>query len=261
MSQTIELLLFVGIGFYLLALAETGFRVGIRLHLSNAVAEPRARQFATVQEALLILVSLMLGFTFAMALERYNTRRELVIKEANAIGTTFLRASMLPDPYKAPVRDALRRYTELKLRGERMYGGDTEAIAAGSPAISQIQNELWRHATASAKIQQNAITQTFIETLNGLIDVDEERLEEGRVGVPGGVWVMLVIVAGFGCLVTGFRAGAEGVRTALANVLLPALITIVIVIILDVAHPLHGTISISQQPLVDVQNFMAGWKD
>ena len=261
MTQTVELLLFVLIAVYLLALAEVGFRLGMRLHRTNSVVEARARQFATVQEAVLLLVSLMLGFTFAMALERYNTRRELVIKEANAIGTTFLRASMLPEAHKAPVRAALQRYADLKLRGQRMYGGDSEAIAAGSPAITQIQNELWRHATDAAKIQQNAITQTFIETLNGLIDVDEERLEEGRVGVPGGVWVMLVIVAGFACIVTGFRAGAEGVRTKLANVLLPALITVVIVIILDVAHPLHGTVGISQQALIDVQNFMAGWKD
>ena len=261
MSQTVELLLLVLIAFFLLSLAEIGYRLGMWLHVRSAVIEARARQFATVQEAVLILVSLMLGFTFAMALERYNTRRELVIKEANAIGTTFLRASMLPEGHTAPVRDALKRYVELKLRGESMYGGDAEAIAAGSPAIFQVQSELWRHATESAKVQQNAITQTFIETLNAVIDVDEERLEEGRVNVPGGVWAMLVIVAGFGCMVTGFRAGAEGVRTALANILVPALVTIVIVIILDVAHPLHGTISISQQPLRDVQSFMASWKD
>jgi len=260
-TPTVELLLFVLIAVLLLALAEAGFRIGMRLHRTIGVAEARARQFATVQEAVLILVSLMLGFTFAMALERYNTRRELVIKEANAIGTTFLRASMLPEPHTAAVRDALRRYVDLKLRGERMYGGDTDAIATGSPAIFQLQAELWRHATESAKIQQNAITQTFIETVNAVIDVDEERLEEGRVNVPAAVWVMLVVVAAFACMVTGFRAGAEGVRTALANVLVPALITIVIVIILDVAHPLHGTISISQQPLRDVQSFMAGWKD
>ena len=261
MTPTVDLILFVTIGIVLLALAEIGFRIGTRLHLSAAMVEARARQFATVQEAVLILVSLMLGFTFAMALERYNTRRELVIKEANAIGTTFLRASMLPEHYKAPVRDALRRYVELKLRGERMYGGDTEAIAAGSMAIGQIHSELWRHATQAAKEQPTDMTQTFIETLNETIDVDEERLEEGRVNVPGAVWLMLVVVAGFGCMVTGFRAGAEGVRTALANVLIPALITVVIVIILDVAHPLHGTIGISQQPLRDVQGFMAGWKD
>jgi len=260
-TQTVELLLFILIGVVLLGLAEAGFRIGMTLHARNAIVEARARQFATVQEAVLILVSLMLGFTFAMALERYNTRRELVIKEANAIGTTFLRASMLPEPHKAPVRDALRRYVDLKIHGERMYGGDTDAIAAGSPAVFRIHSELWRHATASAKEQPNDITQTFIETLNSLIDVDEERLEEGRVNVPGAVWVMLVVVAGFGCMVTGFRAGAEGVRTALANILVPALITVVIVIILDVAHPLHGTISISQQPLRDVQSFMAGWTD
>src|SRR5262249_38878046 len=194
-TQTVEFLLLVVIAAALLSLAEIGFRFGIRLHVDSEVAHARARQLSTVQEAVLVLVSLMLGFTFAMALERYNTRRELVIKEANAVGTTFLRASMLPQGHQAPVRAALRQYVDLKLNNQRMYGGDTQAIAAGSPAVGRIHSELWRHATESAREQPNDITQTFIETLNSVIDVDEERLERGKGDLQARGWVELVVVS------------------------------------------------------------------
>jgi hypothetical protein len=99
----------------LVGFAELGFRLGLRLYLAKDAA--RKAEIGGIQGALLGLLGLLLGFTFAMAVGRYQARRDLVVKEANAIGTTFLRASLLPEAHRAPVEDLLRRYVEARPAG------------------------------------------------------------------------------------------------------------------------------------------------
>jgi hypothetical protein len=94
----------------MLAFSEIGFRIGLRLYATKDAA--RKGQIGGIQGAVPGLLGLLLGFTFAMAVDWYDTRRDLVLKEANAIGTTYLRASLLPDTHQDPVKDLLRHYVE-----------------------------------------------------------------------------------------------------------------------------------------------------
>lgn len=237
----------------LLTLAEAGFRLGLRLH--TAKDEARKGQIGGIQGAALGLLGLLLGFTFAMAVERFNTRRGLVLQEANAVGTTYLRASLLPDGHQAPVKDLLRRYVDVRLKYWPLLN-DPAMLAEGMQLSADIHDELWKIATEAAKEAPNAITATFIEALNETIDNHEKRITAGRAGIPDGVWLLLVMVAAFGCVTTSYGAGALGARTKLGSVFLPLLITVVIVLIFDLSHPRQGLIGISQQPLVDLQQSM-----
>ena len=97
----------------LLVITELGFRLGLRLHKAEDAA--RKAQISGIQAGVLGFLGLLLGFTFAMAVDRYEARRTLVVKEANAIGTTHLRASLLPEAHHAPVKDLIRRYVYLRL--------------------------------------------------------------------------------------------------------------------------------------------------
>ena len=234
----------------MLAFAEIGFRLGLRLHASHD--EARKGQIGGIQGAVLGLLGLLLGFTFAMAVQRYDTRRGLVLQEANAIGTTYLRASLLPDAHQAPVKDLLRNYLDLRLK----YGplaGDPAKLAEGMRLFRDNQTELWKHATEAAKEAPNDITATFIEALNQTIDTDAERIAALRANIPSGVWLLLVMVAAFGCVTTSYGAGADGARSQLGSVFFPLLITVVIVLIFDISHSRGGLIQISQEPLIDLQ--------
>jgi len=234
----------------LLALAEAGFRLGLRLHAAND--EARKGQIGGIQGAVLGLLGLLLGFTFAMAVERYSTRLGLVLQEANSVGTTYLRASLLPEAHQAPVKDLLRRYVEVRLKYQPLMD-DPVKRDEGLRLSTDIQAELWKHATEAAKEAPTGITATFIVALNETIDSDAKRIAAGRSDIPGGVWLLVVLVAGFGCVTTSYGAGAHGARTKLASVFLPMLITVVIVLIFDLSHPRAGMIGISQQPLIDLQ--------
>jgi hypothetical protein len=234
----------------MLACAEIGFRLGLRLHLTKD--EARKGQIGGIQGAVLGLLGLLLGFTFAMAVQRYDTRRGLVLQEANTLGTTYLRASLLPDAHQSPVKDLLRSYVELRLKYWPLID-DPARRAEGTQLIGNTQAELWKHATAAAMEAPNDITATFIESLNQVIDTDGERIAAMRAGIPNGVWLLLIMVAAFGCITTSYGAGAEGARSKLASVFLPLLITVVIVLIFDISHPRVGLIQIRQDPLVDLQ--------
>ncbi len=234
----------------LLLLAEAGFRSGFRLYAKKD--DSHTRQIAGIQGAVLALLGLLLGFTMAMAVNRYDTRRNLIVKEANAINTTYLRASLLSEPHQMPIRDLLRRYVDIRVKYAAL-AVDPAKLAEGLRASAEIEGELWNHAVAAAKEAPNNITGTFITSVNELIATDAERLAAGRAYIPGGVWLLLIIVAGFGCFTTSYNAGAQGARTTLGSFLLPLLITVVILLIFDLAHPLRGVIRTSQQPLIDLQ--------
>lgn len=238
------------IGALLLALGEAGFRLGSRLHAAGDVK--RKGQISGIQGAVLGLLGLLLGFTFAMAVDRHERRRGLVLQEANAIGTTYLRASLLPDAHQTPVKDLLRRYLDLRLKYQPLVD-DSVKLAEGMRTSEEIKTELWKHANGAAKEAPNDITTTFIESLNETIDIDAARITAMRARIPGGVWLLLLIVAGFGCITTGYGAGADGARTTLGSFFMPLLITVVIVLIFDISHPRQGLIGISQQPLVDLE--------
>lgn len=247
---TREWVVFLFTAALLLALAEVGFRFGKRLFASKN--EARKGHIGGVQGAVLGLLGLLLAFTFSMAVGRYDTRRGLVLKEANAIGTTYLRASLLPEQHQAPVRDLLRRYVDVRVKYQPQVD-DPARLAEGMRLSADIQAELWKQASEAAKEAPNNVTVSFIEALNETIDTDTARIAAGRARIPSGVWLLLLFVAAFGAFTSGYAAGGDGVRTALVNVFLPLLITIVIVLIFDISHPRQGMIGITRQPLIDLQ--------
>jgi hypothetical protein len=234
----------------LLALAESGYRVGLRLFAAQD--EARRSQIGGVQGAVLGLLGLLLGFTFSMGVNRFELRRDLVLKEANAIGTTWLRAGLLPEAQRTPVKDLLRRFVDVRVKIQSA-SDDPVQLAEGLRQSAEIESELWRHAEAAAQSAPTPITATFIVTLNEMIDTDAERVTASRNTIPAAVWMLLITVAASGCLTSAYGSGSHGVRSAFTSVFLPVLITVVIVLIFDLMHTHQGVVSLSQKPMLDLQ--------
>lgn len=237
-----------------LASAEVGFRLGLRTH--RARDEQRKANIGGVQGAILGLLGLLLGFTFALSTARYEARRALVLQEANAIGTTYLRASLLPEAHVAPVQELLREYVRLRVEFYRKFTEPAvfrEALARSA----EIQRRLWQHAVEAAREAPTPITATFVTTLNETIDSEAARVTEAAAHIPSAVWVLVLVVASLGCFTTSYLSGAEGARSAFSSVELPMMIAVVMVLIFDIANPHKGFIGISQQPMIDLQSSIA----
>ncbi len=234
---------------FLLA-AEVGFRGGRR---HGRRAADRGPQIGTIQGALLGLLALLLGFSFAMAQSRYDARRALVVDEANAIGTAYLRAQLLPRPEAQEIADALRRYVDVRLMRLREHV-DELTLREALEESERLHDYLWARAVKAAQQDPRPSTSLFIASLNEVIDVHTERLAAFRQHVPESVLLLLYFVAAVAMAVTGYAAGLGDQRSLGPTVATAILIAIVIVVIMDLDRPRRGLITVSQQSMMDLRD-------
>lgn len=208
---------------------------------------------STVQGALLALLGLLLGFTFAMALSRYETRRNMVLNESNAIGTTFLRASFVPDPYRTDTQNALREYAAARLDFFRA-GYDSHRMAVALDQASRLQVRLWFDAVAAVKAQPTVATSLFVQSLNEVIDLDAMRRDALEDRIPSAVWATLVVISILAAFLTGYF---ERRRFSPLNMMLPIAVAAVLGLIADLDAPRSGSIEVSQQQMLALQRTLA----
>jgi len=235
----------------LLSATEFGRWLGTRL------SDQGADEVLTLQGAVLGLLALMIAFTFAMALSRFEGRRDAVLNEANAIGTTALRARLLPEPHNTETLKLLREYVQVRLDITQRVPTPEEFSAAVSHS-SEIQEALWQQAKAMAA-KDNGIVPTglFIQSLNELIDDQEKRLTALRNRVPNVVLLALYGVAAVAGAFSGY-AGELGKRSSrLPMYVMIFLIAAVILLIQDLDRPSTGFITTSQQPMIDTADAIA----
>ena len=181
--------LFLTVVVLVLAAIEGGYRLGSYRH-RHAGREKEAPVGAMVG-ATLGLLAFMLAFTFGMAASRFDTRKQLVLDEANAIGTTYLRTAMLPER-RDEIRALLRSYVDARLEAIR-----SGRVAEGILRSEDIQNQLWSAATAAGLQHPDSIlVGLFVTSLNEVIDLHAKRVTAGlRNRIPGVIWAALLTIA------------------------------------------------------------------
>jgi hypothetical protein len=237
----------------LLALVSSS-ELGIRWSLAQRdKLDQEARSGpTTIHGAILGLLGLMLGFTFVMALSRYDLRRQLVVEEANAIGTIWLRSSMIPEPYRDAVPKLLRAYVDARL-DFYSAGLDQKRLLAAVDRTAQLQRSLWSEALGAARDQPTPITALFVQALNEVIDLDTSRVEALENRIPLTVWMLLIAVSILASLVTG---NVYPHRASPMVLLVPIVLAGVMALIADLDSSRGGLILVSQQSMVRLQNAM-----
>ena len=234
----------VGLGMILIA-TEIGRRLGLR------VSDADDSQLTTLEAAIIGLLALIIGFTFSMALTRFDSRRDAVMEEANAIGTAALRARLLPAPHDRQSLEFLRDYVDgrLELTRRAVTRDDLDKMIIRS---NDLQEALWQQAMAIAATDKGMVpTGLFVQALNYMIDSQGERLSAARNHVPDVVIMALFVVAAFASAFSGYCRSVLGKRSMLQIYLVALLISGVILLILDLDRPSVGFIEISQQPMID----------
>ena len=237
----------LGMGLLLLIVAEVGYRMGFRIPRKDDPA--LQSEISGYQAAVLGLLALLLGFTFSMALSHYDLRRSLVIQEANAIETTFLRTSFLPPESREASRKLLRDYLDLRME----YDKGSTAQAPILQRTAFIQGELWKQGERAAINTPTPITATYITALNEMFDTASTRIAASRVRVPSALWLILTTVSAFGIWAAGFSAGVNRKRALFLTVGLPILITLVLQLITDISTPKGGLIHTDYSSMVDLR--------
>ena len=242
--------LLAAIAFFIGAL-ELGYRLGARRQVN--ADEPDKTHANTLHGAVLGLLALLLGFTFAMAVSRYETRKTLMVDQANAIGTAALRGLMLPPPHAERTTVLLREYVETRFLYNASVRG-SEGVKAAEARASSIESELW--AMARTLLNEDAKSQPgslYTQALNDMFDIREKRRFALDDRVPAIVTVMLFVVSAAAMGLVAYSSGLSGRRRAKANITFAALIALVLTIILDIDSPRVGFVKASQDSLVRLQ--------
>jgi len=179
--------LFLTIVVLVLAAIEGGYRLGSYRH--RQPGREKETPVGAMVGAMLGLLAFMLAFTFGMAASRFDTRKQLVLDEANAIGTTYLRTAMLPER-RDEIRGLLRSYVDARLKAVQS-GRVAEEILVSE----DIQGQLWSAATAvGLQHPDSIVVGLFVQSLNEVIDLHAKRVTAGlRNRIPGAIWMTLTI--------------------------------------------------------------------
>jgi hypothetical protein len=241
--------LFLVIVFVVLASIEGGFRLGLRR--GQSTREKDAPVGAMVGSTLGLL-AFMLAFTFGMAASRFDIRKALVLDEANAIGTTYLRAAMLPQG-RVEVEGLLRDYVDVRLAAVR-----SGTVIDGLRKSEELQGRLWTQAVAAGQQHPNSIVVgLFAESLNEVIDLHAKRVAAGlRNRIPGTIWVALFAITVVSLGAMGYHSGLASATRSLAVIAVAFAFSAVIALVIDLDRPQEGFLTVSQQPLIDVRQSM-----
>jgi hypothetical protein len=247
-SWAVALLVFAVVG----GMCVVGALAGryLRRH-TEAVREP----IGVLQAALLGLVGLILAFGLSLAVGRYEDRRAATVAEANAIGTTYLRAQLLAEPQRTASLDLLVRYTDLALQvSDEVPGSD--GMRRTNAAQSVVQRQLWRLAgEAIGRAPTNSAPRLYVETLNDMIDQQTVRAATLGNRVPGAVLAIEVAAAAVAVGLLALYLAVLG-RGFLAVVAAAVLVTLFLLVTFDLDRPTRGVITVPATPLESLRASM-----
>jgi hypothetical protein len=223
-----------------------------RAVLRRSTKDPDA-PLGSLVGSLLGLLAFTLAFTFSLAANRLDARKQLVLQESNAIGTTYLRAALMPPREGLVIRGLLRDYVALRLTVTK------ENSAEVSRQCEQIHGRLWAQVKLLAQENVDSeLRSLLVAAMNETIDLHQSRKTVAlQYRVPSTVWSILYLLVVLGMLALGYQIGMSGVRRLRGAPLLSLAFSLVLLRISDLDRPFEGFLGVSQQPLVDVQASMA----
>ncbi len=250
-------LLFGGLLFVALLLSiEAGRRLGLRWSPRDGGVQGGT---AALDSAVFALFGLLIAFTFSGAASRFDTRRDLIVQEANAIGTAYLRVDLVPAADQPPMREDFRHYVDSRLAAYR-HVSDSDAFRAALDRSTLIQNRIWKGAVAAGQEPgaSGAISTQLLPAINEMIDITTTRAMATQMHPPGIVYVLLLGLAFASAVLAGYGVGEAHARHWLHSVIFAAILTITLYVIVDFEHPRMGSMRVDNfdNLLVDVRKSM-----
>lgn len=250
---SINSILLAGVVFVSMVVAmEMGYRLGLRTQAS--ASDAFRTHVNTIGASILGILALLLGFTFSQSLQRFDSRSQAVVEEANAIGTAYLRSQLLPTSVRSSVQQLLREYLDLRVQASGVTLDDQQGRELLLAEASRAQTALWGYAYQAAEEEPNPVTTgLFIQSLNELIDTLGKRNAALNRHVPEVILLLLYATLLMVATIVGYASGVAGFRISVAAYIMVLLIVVLVYIIVDLDRPRRGMIQVDQRPLVELE--------
>lgn len=227
---------------------EAGYRLG--QYRRRYWGDEKENPVGSIIAATLGLLAFVLAFTFGMVSTRFDARRHIVVAEANAIGTTYLRAGFLPDNRGNKCRKLLKEYVDARLEVIRTH--DAETLFRRS---DQIHHELWKEAEAvGMEYPDSIVVGLYVQSLNEVIDThSERRFIAFENALPNVFWIVLYLITFLTMAGVGYYEGLVKSNRSLMLIVLILAFSAVIMLITDLDSPQTGFLTVSQQSMIELQ--------
>jgi len=242
------------LGGMLLSMAA-GMRVRAR-HLRAAPGD--ATGLAAVHGAVFALMGLMIAFTFSGAANRFDHRRDLIVDEANDIGTAYLRIALLPEGARGPLQDKFREYLDYRLQTYRA-GTDIVRVSQLLQQTADLQRQIWTSALeAIDHAASPPVAALILPSLNDMFDIVTTRTAATQMHPPAVVWVMLGGLTLLCSFLVGYDLGGSVRRNWLHVLTFALLFSLTLYVIIDMEYPRVGLIRVTtmDRVLQDVRESM-----
>jgi hypothetical protein len=241
----------ISVSLFLLILLANEISYRIARRSTSKADQGLSTQTNAIQAGVLGLLALLLGFSFNMALQRFDARSTAIIEEANSIGTAWLRTSLLPEETASEVASLLSDYVDVRLEGGGIDMADPAKRETVAARTLQLQMQLWQVVTEAASSDLPAAkVSLIIQALNQVIDDYGKRQAQLDKHVPEVVLLLLFVIFIVSGSILGAAAGLAGGRPVLATVSMAALIVLVIFIVIDLDRPRRGLIQVDQSSMM-----------
>lgn len=240
-------LIFLGTILLVLISIECGFRVGRIVHQKSE--DEKESAVSGMSGIILGLLAFILAFTFGIVTDRYDTRRSLVLEEANAIQTSFSRSDFLSDTHRVVVKNLLRRYVDIRL--SLVQSNDMSQVQEYLKEARQIQRQLWDMAVVNARKDMNSdVAALYIESLNDMTNLQSSRVAIGlHARIPFTIWIVLFIFIAIGVFSVGYQTAIAGSKRTWTSLMLAGAFSLVITMIAILDRPNNNYIKVPQVPM------------
>jgi len=230
-------------------------RVGAAIARTKRGLDEHTREdFGVVQSATLTLLGLIIGFSFSMAISRHDQRKQLEAEEANAIGTEYLRADLLPSADAAKVRGLLRRYIDQRILFYTIR--DAQRLALIDTDTAALQADLWS-AIRAAAANPTPVVALAVAGMNDVLNSQAYTLAAWGNRIPSSAWGLMAAIAIAGNLLMGYGARRAEAESMLLLVL-PVLVAVAFLLIADLDSPRGGLIRVAPQNLRSLAQSLRG---
>ena len=239
--------------------AEIGFYFGKWQRRRSQVEE---KSLDVILGAALGLLAFMLAFSFGMAGSTNGLRKAVVLEEANAIGTAYLRAQLLPEPHGSEIQNLLREFVDVRIEAPRFQNmGEVKELVARS---DELHEELWSRSIALSKENSGSIFAGlfFSDSLNDVIDLHSKRKAAALHNrIPRSIYTSLAFLAVMTMTLMGYRSGLTGIRTLIPRFALILAFGAIMLLITELDRPFRTKLLINQQVMIDLQETMSKTKE
>ncbi len=227
-----------------LACLEVGYRVGRR---SAEKAPGLAHEgIGAIEAAVFALLGLLLAFSFAGGTSRLDARRQLIVTEANAIGTAYLRLDLLPGNDQPELRRLFRKYLDTRLRAYDKLP-DLDAAEQELASAAHMQRDIWSRAlNASRGDPSQNVARLLLPAINEMIDVTTSRTIALHSHLPALIFALLMSMVLLSGLLAGYAMARRKSRSWLHMLLYAAVTASTIYVVLDLEYPRFGSIRLHE---------------